>query len=139
MRYTVDVPAGAQAAIERACADSGLAAAGLWAQVPHYVATMSYPAAALALLEGTMTVARLRLPTGDLAEEAVQNRERIDGMVASNPQHEAMVRALETHVDQGDEAGEAASGPALGLGDLPTGDELAAELERYLRDHGDSS
>lgn len=137
MRYTVDVPAGAQAAIERACADSGLAAAGLWAQVPHYVATMPYPAAALALLEGTMTIAGLRLPTDDLADDALQNRERIDGMVASNPQHEAMVRALENHVDLGEEAGEAGAGAAPGLGDLPTGDELAAELERYLRDHGD--
>jgi hypothetical protein len=99
---------------------------------------MPYPAAALALLEATMSVASLRLPTGDLADEAMENRERIDGMVASNPQHEAMVRALENHVDQGVEAGEMATGAAPGLGDLPTGDELAAELERYLRDHGNN-
>ncbi|MEY2458935.1 MAG: hypothetical protein QOG30_765, partial [Acidimicrobiaceae bacterium] len=49
VQATIDVPAGVQAAIERRATDVGLPAIGLWAQVPHYVAAMPYPAASMAL------------------------------------------------------------------------------------------
>lgn len=51
----IDVPAGINAAIELACAASGIQATGLWAQIPHYAAGMPYPAGALALIEGLRT------------------------------------------------------------------------------------
>src|SRR5690606_65734 len=53
---SVSVPAGGQAAIERQCAEVGLPAMGLWAQVPHYAAAMPYPAAAAALIDGLRDV-----------------------------------------------------------------------------------
>ena len=63
VRATVDVPAGVQAAIERRAHEVGFAAVGLWAQVPHYLAAMPYPAASVALLEGLGRVAGSRSAT----------------------------------------------------------------------------
>lgn len=123
----IDVPAGVQAAIERGCDEAGLPAVGLWAQVPHYAAAMPYPAAAEALLSTLARVADLAFATDELAAAASEARERIDALIAANPDHVAMVRQLEEHV----ETLEAAE-----RGDLPSGDELAAELERFLRDQG---
>lgn len=130
LRYTIEVPGGAQAAIERACADAGIPACGLWAQVPHYVAGMAYPAASLVLIEGLQDVAGLHLPVGDLAEQATEARNRIDELVSGNPQHEAMVRALE---QQSEGLGGPLASPSV---NLPSGDELAAEVERFLREQG---
>jgi hypothetical protein len=121
----IDVPAGVHAAIERRCADVGLPAVGLWAQVPHYAAALPYPAAGLALIEGLARIADLRFDPGGLAAEAAASRDRIDSLVANSEEHLEMVRQLEHHVD----AMEAAD-----QGGLPTGDELAAELERFLRE-----
>jgi hypothetical protein len=123
----IDVPAGVHAAIERRCADIGLPAAGLWAQVPHYAAAMPYPAASLALIEGLARIADLSFPTGSLADEAVSTRERLDTLVANSDEHVEMVRQLEQHVDALD---------AAESGGLVSGDELAAEVERFLRDQG---
>ena len=123
----IDVPAGAQAAIERACDEVGLPAVGLWAQVPHYAAAMPYPAAAEALLATLARVADLSFDTGELAAAAAETRERIDALIAANPEHVAMVRQLEEHLE---------SLEAAERGDLPSGEELAAELERFLRDQG---
>ncbi len=127
LRGSLDVPAGVQAAIERFAADTDLPAIGLWAQVPHYTSGMAYPAASLALLEGLTTVGGLSLPTGELDEEARDARRRLDEIISGNTEHAEMVQALEREADS-----------TAGTTELPSGDELAAELERFLRDHGDS-
>lgn len=123
---SIDVPAGAQAALEEAFTEVGVPAVGLWARVPHYVAAMPYPAASLALLEGLNSLAGVAVDAGDLADAARTSRERIDGLVGQNPEHLALVAQLEAQHD--------AEPPSPPFGDLPSGDELAAELERYLRD-----
>ena len=64
LRNSVDVPAGVEAAIERSCAEIGLPAVGLWAQVPHYAAAMPYPPASIALIDGLGQAAGLSLPRG---------------------------------------------------------------------------
>jgi proteasome assembly chaperone (PAC2) family protein len=130
VRATVDVPAGVQAAIERRAHEMGLAAVGLWAQVPHYLAAMPYPAASVALLDGLGTVAGLQLDNDALRSEADATRQRVDALVNENEEHKEMVRQLEASVDAEQES----TDTALGLGNLPSGDELAAELERFLRD-----
>ncbi|MEO7555224.1 MAG: PAC2 family protein [Acidimicrobiales bacterium] len=130
VRTTVDVPAGVQAAIERRAHDAGLPAVGLWAQVPHYVSAMPYPAASAALLDGLGTVASLRFDTVPLVEEAASTRRRLDSLVADNHDHLAMVQQLEASFD----AEQHPSAYGLGVGPLPSGDELAAELEQFLRD-----
>jgi proteasome assembly chaperone (PAC2) family protein len=132
VRATVDVPAGVQAAIERRAYEMGLAAVGLWAQVPHYLAAMPYPPASVALLDGLGTVAGLRVGNDALRSEADATRERVDALVNENEEHKEMVHQLEVSVDAEQES----TDTALGVGPLPSGDELAAELERFLRDQG---
>ena len=131
----IDVPAGVHASIELQAASVGLPAVGLWAQVPHYVAAMPYPAGAVALIESLTHVTDLRFPLGTLDDDARASRARIDELVSSNPEHETMVRLLEEQDDA--EQAERDQGPGLVDGPLPSGDELAAELERYLRDQDD--
>jgi proteasome assembly chaperone (PAC2) family protein len=136
VRGTLDVPAGIHAAIDVACNEAGLPALGLWAQVPHYVASMPYPAASVALLEGLGELAGISPHLGELPADARTTRARLDELVAENPQHVEMVRQLEQLVDQGlvDPGDEA---PTFGFDRIPSGDELAAELQEYLRQRPD--
>lgn len=127
VRASIDVPSGVQAAIERECDARGIPSIGLWAQVPHYAAAMPYPAAAAALIDGLAEVSGLELPKGELTSQAEATRERIDELIGNNPEHLAMLQQLETQAD---------ALRAEGGVDLPSGDELAAELERYLREQG---
>jgi predicted ATP-grasp superfamily ATP-dependent carboligase len=127
------VPAGVHAAIERACAEAALPALGLWAQVPHYLVNMTYPAASAALVDGLADLAGLRLDSTPLHEAATALRLRVDELVAGNPEHVEMVESLEAGYDR--ELG--ADGPPMGP--VPSGDELAAEIERFLREQGGRS
>jgi len=121
----IDVPAGVQAAIEEQAALMLLPAVGLWAQVPHYASAMPYPAAGAALIESLNDVAGLRFDTGGLHDDAVAARSRLDGLIADSDEHQQLVRQLEQQVDAlADSHGQP----------LPSGEELAAELERFLRD-----
>ncbi len=68
---------------------------------------------------------------GQLAGETARTRDRLDRLVAENPEHEAMVRQLEEVVDSATPDDQAQT--PLDLGGLPSGDELAAELQEFLR------
>ncbi len=125
---SIVVPAGIQAVIEDRCGDLGVPAVGLWAQVPHYASAMPYPAAAVALIEGLGRLGGPALdPGAELAEAAQLTHRRIDELVGQNPEHQAMVAQLEA---------QGGSDAVPGLGAIPSGDELAAEVERFLRDQG---
>lgn len=126
VRGTIDVPAGVQAAIERRCADVGLPALGLWAQVPHYAAGMPYPAAASALIQGLGQAAGVSFEAAELDREARATSVRLDELIAQNDEHQQMVAQLEQAVDTIDD-------PV----DLPTGDQLAEELQQFLREQTD--
>ncbi|MCU0311160.1 MAG: PAC2 family protein [Acidimicrobiales bacterium] len=121
----IDVPAGVHAAIEHQCHEVGLPAIGLWAQIPHYAAAMPYPAGAVALVEGLWTVGGLRFRMGSLREDAATTHERLESLVANSDEHVQMVQQLEAHVDAIESVTD---------GPLPSGDDLAAEVERFLRD-----
>jgi proteasome assembly chaperone (PAC2) family protein len=125
VKNSVEVPSGIQGMIERRAALRGLPALGLWVQVPHYVAAMPYPAASLALLQGANRIAGLDLPIADLPERADASRARIDELIAQNPEHTAMLEQLESQADHD------ATSTQLSA---TSGDELAAELERFLRE-----
>ncbi len=133
LRNSVDVPAGIEAVLERRLTEAGVPAVGLWAQVPHYVSNVPYPAASVALLDGLQDVAGVVVSAVSVRNEAVAHRARLDELVAASTDHMTMVRQLEAAYDA-----EAAEMPSTGepFGPLPSGDELAAELERYLRDQG---
>jgi len=132
VRGTLDVPAGIQAVLERRFAEIGLPAVGVWAQVPHYVAAMRYPAAAARLIEGVNDVAGTDFTPEALMDEVAAMRARIDELVTGNPQHLAMIRQMEAAYDASLEALEA-DRSGLG-GPLPSGDDLAEELQRFLRE-----
>jgi len=122
---TIDVPAGVQAALERQFADLGVPAVGLWARVPHYAAAMPYPAASVVLLEGLERLTGVGADTGELRAAAQSTRQRLDELVANSEEHAALVHQLEAAIDAESERP---------LGTIPSGDELAAELERFLRE-----
>lgn len=132
LRGTLDVPAGVQAVIERRCDEVGLPAVGLWAQIPHYVSgePSPYHAGSLALLRELERTSGLALPTGTLAHDAEETRQRLDAAVEQNPEHLAMLHALEARHDEMVQAAPTADA------DIPSADELAAEVEQFLRDQG---
>ena len=128
LKNSIDVPAGMGAVLEHAFVDKGVPALGIWAQVPHYVSAMSYPAATLALLNGLHEVAGVRVDATAIRQETIIQRQRLDQLVAGNDEHRAMVNQLEELYDSQQQTG------MLGAAGIPTGDELAAEFERFLRD-----
>lgn len=135
VRGTLDVPGGIHSVLDVEANDNGIPAVGLWAQVPHYVASMAYPAASVSLIEGLHDVAGVRFEPGQLESDARATRIRLDELVAENPQHQAMVAQLEEMMDQGLGGPDAA--PTFGFDRIPSGDELAEELQRFLQDRPD--
>ena len=136
LRASLDFPGGIQAAIEQACDARGIPSVGLWAQVPHYVPTvMPFPAGSVALIDALAKVADLALPLGDLPSRAEATRDRLNELMAQNPQHLTMLHQLE----EGWDSSEPEDTSSMELSDLPSGDELAAELEQFLRDRPDQA
>jgi hypothetical protein len=131
LKNSVDVPAGMGAVLEHALFAKGVPMTTIWAQVPHYVSTMNYPAATAALLNGLQEITNVTIDAAELTQAATIQRHRLDQLVAANEEHVGMLNQLERAYDE-------ASEESLGLGQssLPSGDELAAELERYLREQG---
>lgn len=132
----IDVPGGVAAAIEAQATEVGLPAVGLWAQVPHYAAAMPFPAAAAALLDALHRTAGVAFGTGTLLQEATSTRNRLDSLVADSPEHAELVRQLERQVDHEATRTAPAPGPGDGALEAVSGDELAEELERFLREQG---
>lgn len=129
LKNSVDVPAGMSSVLQHTLCSAGIPALGIWVQVPHYVSAMSYPAATVALLQGLREVTGVDVTASEAVHEAEIQRHRIDRLVAANEEHSAMVTKLEELYD---EAGE----KRMSLGDahIPSGDDLAAEFERFLRE-----
>lgn len=107
--------------------EAGIPSVGLSARVPHYLGTTAYPAASVALLEALATLSGLTIDTGSLRQAAITTRDQIDELIAQSEEHTTMVRQLE---HQYDEANVVAPIDEI---TMPSGEEIAAELERYLR------
>jgi predicted ATP-grasp superfamily ATP-dependent carboligase len=135
-RNTVDVPAGVEALLEHALFDRGMEVVGLWAQVPHYISNMAYPAASAALIDGMCSMADVEIDTASLRREAGVQRERLDQLVQSNDDHATMLRRLEDAYDAVINLEGTDSAHPL-EDELPTMDELAEEVEQFLRDQRD--
>ena len=127
MPGSLEVPAGIHAALQEGFGEAGIPAVGVWARVPHYVAAMPYPAASAALVECLAAVTGLDLDAKDLHDAAALAKSRIDDIIAASEEHAEMVHQLEASADA-----EVNVAP-INLSELPTGDELADELERFLR------
>lgn len=111
------VPSAALSTLEMAATEGGVPAVGFYAQVPHYVGG-PFAAASIALLEHVGRHLGVDLPLGDLPSEAMTQRQRLDAAVEADEDSRAYVARLETAVD--DQT-------------LPSGDDLASEIERFLR------
>jgi proteasome assembly chaperone (PAC2) family protein len=121
----LEVPAGISSALELGFSEVDMEIVTLWARVPHYVASMPYPQASAALIDGLARIGGLTLDASHLRASAEEARQRVDDLVTNNPEHSSMVEQLE-------EAADESEGTSLGE-ELPSPDELAAELERFLR------
>jgi proteasome assembly chaperone (PAC2) family protein len=119
-------PVGAGTALQAALGEAGIPAVGLWAEVPHYIAGSPHPAAALALVRLLARTLSTAVDTGELEAAATLHGKQVDEAVAEHPDAGEMIAALEAHVDAGG-----------GAEDLPSGDALAAEIERFLRNQGE--
>lgn len=132
LRSSIDVPAGVAAALEREMHERGIPSLGVWAQVPHYISAMPYPAASVALLDGLREATDVVIDGAALRSEVLVQGRRLDGMISGNEEHAKMIEQLEQIYDASDDVVDVIEGgPSL---EMRSGDELAAELEQFLRD-----
>jgi hypothetical protein len=133
---TAQVPGSAVGLMEFRLGEAGLDAMGFAVHVPHYLARAEYPQAARVLLDHIGIAAGLYLPTEGLSKAAELAEAEIAEQVAGSDEVRQVVQALERQYDmvstgRGDRS-------SLGLsGELPSADELAAEVERFLAGHDD--
>lgn len=133
------VPATALHLIEYQLKEMGHPITGFVLLIPHYLADTEYPAAAVAALESVSAATGLIFPTDRLREEGRDFIAKIDGQVESNPELARLVGTLEERHDSYMQDNPLRS-PLTDIdGELPTADEIAAELQNFLatRRNGD--
>ena len=132
LRNSVDVPAGIAAILEHRFMDKGVPSLGIWAQVPHYLGTMSYPAASAALLDGLKTVTGSR---STRRRWRTRRSSSVSGWISSWPATTSTSRwfASWRRCTTPPSRRHSAAGMSQRM---PSGDELAAEIERFLRTQG---
>jgi predicted ATP-grasp superfamily ATP-dependent carboligase len=101
--------------------------ASLWAPVPHYVAAVPSPKAALALIRTLEELSGVPVDSSELEEAGEEYERRLDEAVASEPDVRALVERLEQQADESE----------ISFRDLPSGDSIARDFERFLRQQGD--
>ena len=122
-RSRYEGPTGIVGVLHDACSRAGLPSASLWAAVPHYVSLAPSPRAALALCNRLAEILDTEIDTAELDEAAERYSEQVSEAVASDEETAAYVAELEQRADViADED------------DIPSGDSLAAELTRFLRE-----
>ena len=127
VRSRYEGPTGIVGVLHDAFAASGIPSASLWAAVPHYLAVSPTPKAALALVEKATELIGASADIDDLLGATAAYEDRVAEIVSTEDDVQAYVQLLEERSDDREE---------LDPDDLPSGDALAAELERYLRDQG---
>lgn len=125
---TYEGPTGIVGVLHTACSDAGLPSASLWASVPHYVAAAPNPKAALALVRKIESLVAVSVDATELENATGDYERQVSRAVQSDPEVQAFVERLEEAAGQG-------SRP-LGPADLPSGDAIASEFQRFLRQQG---
>jgi proteasome assembly chaperone (PAC2) family protein len=131
-RSRYEGPTGIVGVLHDSFATTGIASASLWAAVPHYLAVTPNPKAALALVEKTVELVGVSAPTDDLARATAAYEEQVSEMVAGDEDVQAYVKLLEERVDEH-------AREEIDPAQLPSGDALAAELERFLKDRNEGT
>lgn len=117
------VPSALVSVLELAISQAGIPALGFFAQVPHY-ASGAFPNAAVELLDRLGRFLGTDIPLGDLPKRALETRALLDAAVSAEERTRTYVERLEAMADEAR---------------LPAGDELIADIERFLRDGGGES
>jgi proteasome assembly chaperone (PAC2) family protein len=119
-------PTGIVGVLHDACRRSGMPSVSLWSAVPHYVSLAPSPRAARALCERLGDLLGVQVDVRELAEAEGAYAEQVSEAVAADPETSAYVEELERRADTIDELADE--------DDLPSGDSIAAELTRFLRE-----
>jgi hypothetical protein len=114
------VPSAVLSVLELGVAQRGIPCVGFYAQVPHYLSA-AYPQAAIELLSHVGRYLGFEPPLGELPMQALETRALLDAATAADERTKAHVERLEEMADQAR---------------LPVGDDLIADIERFLRDRG---
>jgi predicted ATP-grasp superfamily ATP-dependent carboligase len=124
---TYEGPTGIIGVLHNACTEAGLPSATLWAAVPHYVAAAANPKAALAILRRLEGLIGVSVDVSELEAAAADYERQVGLAVQSDPDIQAFVERLEQAAESEEE-----SAPE----NLPSGDILAREFQRFLRQRG---
>ncbi len=117
LRTDYQGPTGLQTVVQVALGDAGIPSVGLWAQVPHYVSGNPSPPATRALLSRLRELAGVESDLDALDDACESYVEKVEEGLADRPDVAELVEAIESEHPP-----------------LPTADELASEIERFLRD-----
>jgi proteasome assembly chaperone (PAC2) family protein len=118
-------PTGITGVLHRACAEHGLPSVSFWASVPHYLPSVPSAPATLALLSSLSSLLGMQVDTSHLERSASDYQEQVSAAVSQDSDLSSYVQMLEERFD---------SQAASGIRNLPSGDELAQELEGFLRE-----
>ncbi|HXE93428.1 MAG TPA: PAC2 family protein [Gaiellaceae bacterium] len=122
-RSRYEGPTGIVGILHDACNRASIPSVSLWAAVPHYVSLAPSPRAALALTQRLSDILGVSIDTAELDEASERYSEQVSEAVASDDETAAYVEELEERAELLDDEQQ-----------LPSGDSLAAELTRFLRD-----
>ena len=126
-RSNYEGPTGVVGVLHDACNRRGIPSASLWAAVPHYVAAVPNPKAALALLRRLEGLVGVAVEASGLEEESESFERQVSNAVSANPEIQELVQRLE-----GDQAEQLEI-----TEDIPSGEALAEDFTRFLRQRGD--
>jgi proteasome assembly chaperone (PAC2) family protein len=127
-RSNYEGPTGIVGVVHDCCRQLGMTSASLWAAVPHYVAAVPNPKAALALLRRLEGLTGIAVDATELEEETAGYEEQIGRAVAANPEIAELVERIEAEqVEQLGEEGD----------ELPSADTIAREFQQFLRQRDD--
>lgn len=118
-------PTGITGVLQHACSKAGLKTVSLWASVPHYVAATPNPPAALSLVRAFEAVTGAIVDAAELESAADRFRDQVSQAVAQDDEISGYVRTLEENADA--DADDESANP------IPSGDAIAQEIQRFLR------
>jgi len=122
-RSSYEGPTGIVGVVHDACRRHGMTSASLWAAVPHYVAAVPNPKAALALLRRLEGLTGIAVEASELEDAAERFTEQVDQAVSANPEIEELVANLEASQEEDYE---------VSTQDMPSADDLAQDFQRFL-------
>lgn len=125
-RSSYEGPTGVVGVLHDACNRRGMPSASLWAAVPHYVAAVPNPKAALALLRRLEGLVGVAVEATELEEESESFEDQVSNAVSANPEIQDLVRRLEAEQADQLDVGE----------DIPSGESLAEDFEKFLKQRG---